>query len=39
MMKELLADKYARLKNELDEYKMAIAEQIYPGCGEYKQNN
>ena len=33
-MKELLADKYTRLKNELDEYKMAIAEQIYPGCGE-----
>ena len=32
-MKELLTDKYARLKNELDEYKMAIAEQIYPGCG------
>ena len=31
-MKELLADKYIRLKNELDEYKMAIAEQMYPGC-------
>ena len=33
-MKELLAGKYARLKNELDEYKMAIAEQMYPGCKE-----
>lgn len=31
-MKELLADKYARLKNELDEYEMAIAEKMYPGC-------
>lgn len=31
-MKELLADKYTRLKNELDEYKMVIAEQMYPGC-------
>ena len=31
-MKELLADKYVRLKNELDDYKMAIAEQMYPGC-------
>ena len=31
-MKELLADKYLRLKNELDDYKMVIAEQIYPGC-------
>lgn len=33
-MKELLADKYARLKNELDEYEMVIAEQMYPGCKE-----
>lgn len=33
-MKELLADKYVRLENELDEYKMVIAEQIYPGCKE-----
>ena len=33
-MKELLADKYIRLKNELDEYKMVIAEQMYPGCKE-----
>ena len=31
-MKELLADKYVRLKNELDGHKMAIAEQMYPGC-------
>lgn len=31
-MKELLADKYIRLKNELDEYEMAIAEQMHPGC-------
>ena len=31
-MKELLAEKYTRLKNELDEYKMVIAEQMYPGC-------
>lgn len=33
-MKELLADKYARLKNELDDYKMVIAEKMYPGCKE-----
>ena len=31
-MKELLADKYVRLKNELEGYKMAIAEKVYPGC-------
>ena len=31
-MKELLADKYVRLKNELDDYKMVIAEKMYPGC-------
>lgn len=33
-MKELLADKYVRLKNELDSYKMSVAEQMYPGCRE-----
>lgn len=32
--KELLADKYFRLKKELDEYKENIAEQLYPNCKE-----
>lgn len=30
-MKELLADKYARLKAEEDDFKKNLAEEIYPG--------